>query len=97
MSRRSLSALAGVLVLAALVPSVVLAGNNAGGRAFLSWNRAGTDTVLSEIPVAPFPLFLHLRDAPDVHALAARIRWTTNTEDAPPCYFLVSSPSPDYS
>lgn len=97
MSHRFLLALAGTLVFAVLLSSVGFAGNNAGGRAFLSWDRAGTDTVLTEIPAAPSPLFLHLRDAPDVHALAARIRWTTNTEDAPPCYFLASSPGPDSS
>ena len=95
MSHRILLALAGVLALATLVSSVSLAGNNAGGQAFLSWDRAGTDSVLTEIPAAPFPLFLHLREAPDVHALAARIIWTTNTEGAPPCYTLVSSSTPD--
>ncbi len=95
MSHRFLPALAGMLVFAALVPSTASAGNNAGGRAFLSWDRAGMDSVLTEVPVAPFPLFLNLRDAPDVHALAARIIWTTNTEGAPPCYMLVSASAPD--
>lgn len=97
MSHRPLPAMAGLLILAALDSSMALAGNNAGGQAFLSWDRAGSVSGLTEIPAAPFPLFLHLRDAPDVHALAARIIWTTNTEGAPPCYFLTSSPGPDSS
>jgi hypothetical protein len=70
------------------------AGNNAGGVAFLSWDRAGRDTLLSQIPATPFPLFLHLQNAPDVRALAVKVDWTTRTTDAPPCYTTASSSAP---
>jgi hypothetical protein len=79
-----------------LVSTPALAGHNAAGRAFLSWDRAGADTVLAAVPLAPFALYLHLRDAPDVRALAARIVWTTGTS-APPCFFLQSSDEPELS
>lgn len=71
------------------------AGNNAGGVAFLSWDRAGRDTVLCKVPVTPFPLYLHLANAPDVRALAAKVDWTTRTTDSPPCYNIVSSAAPE--
>lgn len=82
------------LVLFSLIPIVSTAGNNAGGSAFLSWHRSGVDTVLTSVPSTTFPLFLHLRAAPDVRALATRIIWTTRTVD-PPCYSVVSAAEPD--
>lgn len=84
-----------LLALAMLLPSAPFAGDNAGGRVHLSWDRAGTDSVLLATPVVPFALYLHLSDAPDVRAIAAKLVWTTNRADRPPCYALVSSPPPE--
>lgn len=92
---RARAALCG-LALLVLVPTPGHAGHNAGGHAHLSWDRAGADSVLTAVPVAPFALYLHLRDAPDIRALAVRIAWTSGTA-APPCFFLQSSPEPELS
>lgn len=84
-----------LLVSGAVLPAPSLAGSNAGGTAFLSWDRAGTDSVLQATPMAPFALFLHLRQAPEVRALAVKLTWTTNATDRPPCYAVISSPAPE--
>lgn len=75
--------------------SAAHAGSNSGGRAFLSWDRAGADSVLHATPIGPFALFLHLREAPDVRTLAVKVTWTTNATDRPPCYAIVSPPPPE--
>lgn len=84
-----------LLVSSAVLPGSAAAGSNAGGTAFLSWDRAGADSIHRATPIAPFALFLHLRDAPDVRALAVKVTWTTNMADRPPCYAIVSSPPPE--
>ncbi len=78
-----------LIPLGLLLPSTSLAGANAAGRAFLTWDRAGTVSSLSWAPAIPFPLFLQIRDAPDVRALAARVVWYPR-DSTRSCYDLVS-------
>lgn len=80
-----------LLVSVVVLPVPALAGSNVGGTVFLSWDRAGTDSVLHATPIAPFALFLHLRQAPEVRALAVKLTWTTNATDRPPCYAVSSA------
>ena len=69
-----------------------LAGSNAAGRVFLSWDRAGLQYARGTVAPIGAPLYLHLLGAPDVQQLGVTISWTTDLEEATvPCYSLVSS------
>lgn len=93
-TRRAVS-IAIALLITVLPTLSAQAGNNTGGRAYLSWDRAGAIYARGAVPTVGAPLYLHLQNAPDVHQLAATIRWTTDQEvDTPPCYALVSSAAP---
>lgn len=87
---RSLRGISCLLVLLLLPPRATHAGANRAGRAWLSWGRVGTKRALSPAPHVAFPLFLHLRDAPDIRALTASAIWLTG--DSMSCgYQLISS------
>jgi hypothetical protein len=70
-------------------PSAI-AGANRGGSAFLSWDRSGDQTVLSPPPTSQFPLYLQLRNVPDVQTLAVCIRWSP-FDSSDSCYKLISA------
>ena len=76
MSRRHsvYTALSSLVVLFLPVPSH--AGYNASGSAWLSWDEAAFVTDLRTVPSNPFPLFVQLKNAPDVRALAIHLRWS---------------------
>src|SRR2546426_1590628 len=63
-----------LLLLLLSLPSSANGGNNAGGTVRLSWDPASVVTD-RDAPATPFPIFLHLEAAPDVHALAIDLRW----------------------
>lgn len=85
-----------VLLIAAvlLLASTPQAGENAGGSAYLSWDVAGLDTVVTSVPARPFPLYLQLVDARHVAQLGATIVWTTDLPDSLPCMQLASADPP---
>jgi hypothetical protein len=85
MSNRFLLALAGMLVLAALVSSVSLAGNNASGQAFLSW-AAGDLVTRRDTAQALFPVYVHVDGASSIRGLSVCLRWY------PDSYVLVDPP-----
>ena len=88
---RARPAVCGLVVLA-LTASRGFAGGNAGGQAFLSWDRAGVVTSLNSVPATSFPLYLHLHNAPDIRALAVWIKWTP-FDSTNRCYDLVPDPA----
>jgi hypothetical protein len=93
-TRRAVSLIL-ALLLTVSSSSNTCAGNNAGGRVYLSWDRAGVVYARAAVPTAGASLYLHLLNAPDVQQLAATIRWTTDLEEnTAPCYALVSSSAP---
>lgn len=59
--------------------STANAGENANGTATLSWDDAELVTDLPTLPASTFPIFVHLRNAPDVRALALNLRWFADT------------------
>jgi hypothetical protein len=78
-----------LLFIMALAPAV-FAGNNAGGRAWLSWDRPGNVSTLSSAPVEAFPLYVQLRDATDVRALAMNVVWSPY-DSLSRCYAITSA------
>jgi hypothetical protein len=65
-----------------------LAGGNAGGRAWLSWDQGGTATDHPGFSPGTIPLFLHIADAPDIQVLAVDLRWFPNYP-AEMCYTVI--------
>jgi len=69
-----------VLLAALLVPAIAHAGANSGGRAWLSWDRAG---LVSDLAVTSFgerDLFIQLEGAPDVRAVTVELAPSTEYE-----------------
>jgi hypothetical protein len=73
-----------------LLASSASAGNNASGKAWLSWDREGTSSQIGQPPSYQFPLYLHLADAPDIAVLGVGLRWSMG--DSSRCYDIVPSP-----
>lgn len=71
-----------------------LGGNNAAGKAWLSWDEEGSTKTIPEPASAQFPLYLHLSDAPDIRSLAVELNWAIS--NTPSCYSLVTSPTGDF-
>jgi hypothetical protein len=74
--RVTTGAVAASVVMLAACPGWAVAGANHAGRAYLSWDRAGSQSLLRAVPSEANPLYLHLAGAPDVVELAAVLRWT---------------------
>ena len=66
------------LCLLLLVSSVnaAIAGQNAQGKAWLSWDRAGSVRNLGSPARTSFPLYLQLRQVVDMRALAVHFTWS---------------------
>ncbi len=64
------------LILILFLPTSSHAGANAGASAWLSWDEAGLVTELKAVPSEAFPLFVHVKNALDVRALAIHLRWS---------------------
>src|SRR5688572_30327403 len=83
-----------VLLLILMLPGRSLAGNNANGKAWLSWDREGFTTRVVSSAAADSSLYLHLADAPDIEGLGIEIRWSTG--DSAGCYrFVPTDPQTD--
>jgi len=82
-------------ILLALVgcSSPALAGKNQDGAAFLTWDQAGRLATRSDAPEGPFPLYLQLRNAPDIRALAVHITWYPR-DPTRACYELITGTGP---
>jgi Subtilase family len=61
-----------------LLTTPVVAGNNVGATARLSWSADAEVSNVDSLPANPLPLYLLLSGAQDVQALAVDIRWTPN-------------------
>ncbi len=67
--------------------SIAHAGRNAGGTAWLTWNREQVVTSLSSVPSGAFPLYLRLEGASDIRQLATHL--TYSPADSLGCYLIV--------
>ena len=64
---------------AVLLASASFAGTNAGGAAYLSWDRVDTLATIQVPETDPFPLYVHIDGAPDIRELAITLRWMPDT------------------
>ncbi len=84
MSGRSWSISSYVLILLCSETQLGIAGNNAGGTAWLTWDRSQVISNLTPVPPGPFPLYLRLAGASDIRQLA--IYLTYSPADSLGCY-----------
>jgi hypothetical protein len=86
---------AGTLLLL-LLATPSLAGHNADGMAWLSWDSTGASQNLDAVGNAAFPLFVHVTNATDIRALGAAIRWYPK-DSTGACYSLLpGAPNQSY-
>ena len=71
------------------------AGNNAGGTAYLSWDRAGTVSAIQVPQTDPFPLYLRIHGTPDIRSLAVNLSWMPADTNA--CHYHPLSSAQDDS
>jgi len=61
------------IALVILLPGASWAGANANARAWLSWDRSGLVTDLTEVTFAHRDVYVHIDGAPDIQALAVNL------------------------